>query len=176
MRALIAVDVPSARPSEPEDRPPPPDHLTLRFFADLPLDSVPEVVQALSEVARRSVPFSITVAGIGAFPSSRDPKVVWRGITSGRESLVALVADLDGRLARSGFPADARPFVPHLTWFRVRSDRDRALAREVLATAGPAPLTATVDRLALKASTLTPEGPIHRAIAIVGLGPPPGTD
>ena len=173
MRAFIAVDVPPPLGSDARSVPPFPGHLTLRFFADLPPEMVPAVVGVLSEVARESMPFSITIAGVGAFPSPRDPKVVWRGITDGREALCDLVAALDRHLSGRGIPADARPFVPHLTWFRVRSDRERALAREVLAAdAGPSPLSVPVDAIVLKESTLTRDGPIHRTIARSELGPP----
>lgn len=174
MRAFVAIDLPSTAPIPTSGRAiPPSDHLTLRFFADLPAASVPAVVDALSEVARGSAPFSITIEGIGAFPSPRDPKVVWRGITDGREALIDLVADLDRRLSRVGFPSEDRPFVPHLTWFRVRSDAERAVAREVLASGGgPGPLSVFVRAIALKESTLTRDGPIHHTIASAELGSP----
>ncbi len=174
MRAFVAIDLPSAAPIPTSGRAiPPSDHLTLRFFADLPAASVPAVVDALSEVARGSAPFSITIEGTGAFPSPRDPKVVWRGITDGRAALIDLVAHLDHRLSRVGFPSEDRPFVPHLTWFRVRSDAERVVAREVLASGGgPGPLSVFVRAIALKESTLTRDGPIHRTIASAELGSP----
>jgi 2'-5' RNA ligase len=172
MRAFVAIDLPSAAPIPARERArSPSDHLTLRFFADLPVESVSAVIDALSEAARESTPFLITIDGIGAFPSPRDPKVVWRGITDGRDALIDLVAGLDRRLSRIGLPSEARPFVPHLTWFRVRSDAERAFAREVLAGGtGPGPLSVPVRTIALKESTLTRDGPIHRTIASVELG------
>lgn len=178
MRAFIAVDVPPGDPAAPTDRstPPAPEHLTLRFFAELAPASLPAVIDAMSDVARGAVPFTLTIEGIGAFPSPRDPKVVWRGITQGRAAVMELAEALDRRLGELGFSTESRPFVPHLTWFRVRSDRDRVLAREVLATgAVPPPRSFRVDAFVLKESALTREGAVHRPVARVGLGPPART-
>lgn len=175
MRAFVAVDVPATGSPASTDRATPAvGHLTLRFLGDLPTLSVPAVAEAMAGVAQEFEPFSITIEGIGAFPSSRDPTVVWRGIGDGRGLLIDLAAALDRRLVRAGIPLADRPFVPHLTWFRVRSDRERSLAREVLASgAGPPPLLVAVRVLALRESTLTHDGPIHRTIASAALGRPP---
>ncbi len=59
--------------------------------------------------------FDITLAGAGAFPAGRRPRTLWLGIARGAEELAALVRGLDGPLAPLGWPADARPFRPHLT-------------------------------------------------------------
>lgn len=168
MRAFVAVDVPLTTPLISADRsvPSSPDHLTLRFFGDLADDLVQAVMDRISEVAGATAPFSITIAGVDAFPSRGDPKIVWRGITDGRGALLDLVAALNRGLSDIGLPAEPRPFVPHLTWFRVRSDRDRSLAREMLrAEEGPPGRSVRVDAIVLKESTLTPDGPAHRAIA-----------
>ncbi|MGD0718587.1 MAG: RNA 2',3'-cyclic phosphodiesterase [Thermoplasmata archaeon] len=172
MRAFVAIDIPRSTPNDEVGRTrAPPEHLTLHFFADLRADLVPTVVELMSEIARETEPFSLTIAGVGAFPSERNPKVVWRGITDGREALVDLVARLDRRLVAIGLPMEARPFVPHLTWFRVRSDRERALARDVLAgTVVSPPLSIAVGSIGLKESTLTRDGPVHRTIANLPLG------
>ncbi len=175
MRAFVAIDIPSPASTGGVQGPTAPsEHLTLRFFADLRADVVPTVIESMAEVARATEPFSLTIAGVGAFPSERHPKVVWRGITGGREALIDLVARLDRRFVVAGLPTEPRPFVPHLTWFRVRSDRERARAREALTgSAAPPAFTFAVGSIVLKESTLTPNGPVHRTIVSAPLGARP---
>ena len=95
-------------------------HFTLKFLGGITPSQLTGVVAAAHEVAARTQRFSITLAGLGAFPSARRPRVVWIGVSSGAGHLVALAEDLDVALRQMRVAREDRPFRPHLTIARVR--------------------------------------------------------
>jgi RNA 2',3'-cyclic 3'-phosphodiesterase len=170
VREFVAVDVGAGPGSAPE-------HLTLRFLGEVAPARNDRLIGLLAAVARRRPPFRIRFEGIGAFPSPARPRVVWVGVTVGREAITSLAEEVRRALAPEVGPETA-PFVPHLTLFRVRSTSDRAAAADLLAGARPAPppRELRVDRFALKESVLGARGAVHRTLAEFPLtGPePPG--
>ncbi len=103
--------------------------------------------------------------GIGAFPTSSEPRVVWVGVTSGRAELTELARRVRSALEGTVW-APREEFVPHLTWFRVRSPADRRRALEVLRDPGspPPPRSVRVSEFVLKESVLGQGGAVHRTI------------
>lgn len=164
MRAFLAIDVDAT--SSPEQPVVAPTHLTLRFLGDVPPESVSGLVAAIRPVGRHHAPFSLVLAGVDAFPSRSAPRVVWVGVTDGRDAVVRLAGDLADALATVGVPPEPPPFVPHVTLFRVRSaaDRDRALGLLRGLDPSPAPRAVAVREFSLKESTLTPGGALHRTL------------
>ncbi len=141
-------------------------HLTLRFLGEIRPPEVMRVVRALKEAAAPAAPFAVTLAGAGAFPTARDPRVVWVGVTEGADRLVALAGALEAALRRREFPGEARPFRPHLTVARPRAgerppDLTAALAGAAAFVAG----SQRVGALAVMESTLRPSGSTYREVA-----------
>jgi 2'-5' RNA ligase len=93
-------------------------HLTIKFLGDLTPTALEQVAESLKEEAASHEPFSMSVRGLGAFPSPRRPRVIWIGLEA-PAALEALVHGVEAALARLGFPAEQRPFSPHLTIGRV---------------------------------------------------------
>ncbi len=173
MRTFFAIDLPPL-PSWDPGRPGPaeePSHLTVRFLGDLPPSRLPVLEAAGARAVRGIAPFPITLAPIGAFPSEREPRIVWVGVDDGRDALGRLALRLSEELGRERFPAEPRPFVPHVTWRRIRGRSDRSLAEAWLAQRRlPAPIEARVDSLLLKESELRPERAVHTTLATFPLG------
>jgi RNA 2',3'-cyclic 3'-phosphodiesterase len=146
-------------------------HLTLKFLGEITERRTAGVVAAAREVAGRARPFSMTLAGMGAFPSPRRPRVVWVGVVEGSERLVALAGDLDAALRRMRFPKEAHPFRPHLTVARAK-DADPApdLSDTLRDLGGVMVGTQTVDTLFVMQSTLNPAGAIYHPVEEVRLG------
>jgi RNA 2',3'-cyclic 3'-phosphodiesterase len=171
VRAFVAIEVPGAEPARNA-----PEHLTLRFLGALAADDVPRAVAALRGVAAESGPFDLDLEGVGAFPNVHDPRVVWVGVTRGRESVVRLAARVSQALVPVAGPPDRSAFVPHLTLFRVRGEPDRERARELLDGRRPAPppRQVRVEAFYLKESRLERGGAIHRTLERFPLsGPDP---
>lgn len=152
-------------------------HLTIRFLGATAPDRVAEVVAAVEEAARTARPFSVRLAGAGAFPGPDRPRVVWLGIVEGDAELAALAGTLSDRLAGRGWEADTRPFRAHLTI--CRADGVPGAGRTVAALADVAEgLEAawSVDRLVVYQSDLG-RGParyLPLATALFGGGSLPG--
>jgi RNA 2',3'-cyclic 3'-phosphodiesterase len=103
----------------------PPDnwHLTLRFLGDTPAAAYERLVQALGAVATGGA-IEFTFNGLGAFPRPDRARVLWVGIDEGRDRLVRLGEAVEQCARSAGFPAEARPFSPHLTLSRLDPPTD----------------------------------------------------
>jgi 2'-5' RNA ligase len=95
-------------------------HLTLRFLGDVSSNRLDELTGALSAAAAPRAPLNLTVAGLGCFPNSRRPRVLWAGIHDEAGELAELARRIV--VATDSFsrlPAEER-FAGHLTLARVR--------------------------------------------------------
>jgi 2'-5' RNA ligase len=146
-------------------------HLTVRFIGATAPDRVPDLVAATEAAAATVAPFTVRLAGAGAFPTADRPRVVWLGIVEGESELASLAGVLSAELAARGWEADERPFRAHLTLGR--ADGVQGAGRTVAALARAATgLDAawTVDRLVVYQSDLG-HGPVrYRPLATAPLG------
>ncbi len=116
-------------------------HLTLKFLGQVERGKIQAVGRASDRAAGNAEPFELAFQGVGAFPNSRSPRIIWVGVQEGGEKAAAIAAELDRLLGREGFPEESRPFHPHLTLGRVRSHQGarrmgEALERVLSAGAG----------------------------------------
>ena len=185
MRLFLALELPPAtanelhaavapiREAEPGLAwvPAPKLHLTLKFLGDADEAHVASLVAATDRVAARHRPFEMTLAGVGAFPNFRRPRVVWFGVES-EPRLELLHHDVEVAVADAGFEMEGRPFRPHVTLARVREqllpERSRALARAARAVSYSA--TSFVDRLTLFDSATAGSGAHYRRLHAATLG------
>lgn len=142
-------------------------HLTLRFFGDVPEESLEKIGEVVLSVGRLCAPFQAEAAGVGAFPSTVRPRVIWLGVRGG-PPLAVLHAAMEEGLRQIGFPGEDRSFSPHLTLGRCR--QRIAAAQPVLerfrdVACGPLP----VDRVILYESRLEPGGAVHLPLKTVYL-------
>ncbi len=145
-------------------------HLTLKFLGNIEESQVEPLKTALGAAAQRVAPFSIQVEGIGAFPGTTSPRVVWVGISQGEEALIQLAQVVEEVCAGLSFPKEERPFRGHLTIGRVRSREQLAgLIRELQVEEFKASAAAPITRLVLFQSALSPKGPIYTPRAQIPL-------
>ena len=141
-------------------------HLTLKFLRVLEESRLEPLKERLGEAAGKLSRFSIRLEGSGAFPEAAHPRVIWVGVSEGKELLAQAAQAVSEACAALGFPPEERPFAPHLTIGRVRSPRRiSALAQRLRATRFPCGSPAAVDRLTLFRSDLSPQGPIYQRMA-----------
>ncbi len=148
-------------------------HLTLKFLGSVALDTIPQIVEAMTRIAQPASPFPLQVRGAGAFPNWQRPQVIWVGIGGEIGRLAALQKELEAALSPLGFPPESRAFSPHLTLGRLRdrvSPEDRRRfgqwAESVKFEVSP---SFEVDALRLMKSQLTPGGPIYSGLSSVQL-------
>ncbi len=90
-------------------------HLTLAFLGETAEDRVPALHDVLDDAARQVPPFRMELAGLGAFPTRRRPRVLWAGLGGDLETTSRLHVALSDRLADGGFRVEERDFRPHIT-------------------------------------------------------------
>ncbi len=146
-------------------------HLTLKFFGNIEEPKVDEIVEGIGETVHKTEPFFLKVRGTGAFPHSKNPRVIWVGLTDERGILVPFQRELERALEKIGFAAEKRPFQPHLTLGRVNSSRGKdELAWRMEKHQEEEFGEFEVKRVVLFKSDLRPTGPIYTALREVKLG------
>jgi 2'-5' RNA ligase len=95
-------------------------HITLNFLGEIAPERVPLVEREMRSVASGIDPFSLTAEGGGAFPGTRNPRVLWVGFLEPLELVRQLQQNMEDALSRAGFPRENRPFHPHITVGRSR--------------------------------------------------------
>jgi 2'-5' RNA ligase len=146
-------------------------HITVWFFGEVPERAAADILNAIERPFL--VPsFDLHVAGLGAFPPSGIPRVLWLGVETGGESLTRLHAELATRLRPLGFEPERRPVSPHMTLARVkgvlsgaRPPQVRALWRDLPADAG----ICRISAVTLFRSRLSPKGAAYEPLVRVPL-------
>lgn len=135
-------------------------HLTLQFLGNITDEQAKAAEAALRRACADEPPLKLILSGLGAFPDTRRPKVIWVGLDGETERLGRLADVLAVSMAACGIERETRSFVPHLTLGRVRSGKNlEALAAAL--SESPPPLSFRARDVGLFHSTLTPTGPIH---------------
>jgi 2'-5' RNA ligase len=133
-------------------------HITLSFLGEVEPDRASRL-QASLAAPFDMPPFTIELAGLGTFPRSGPPRVVWAGVDAGGDGLVDLAGRLSTRLVALGLPVETRDYHPHLTLARIR-EAAGLRAAALLEGRGHARLgTTQVEAITLFESRLSPEGP-----------------
>lgn len=146
-------------------------HLTLKFLGEVDAERLPEITRAAATAAARAKPIELHIGGLGAFPSFRNPRILWLGVEA-TPQLRMLKQDIEWEFAPIGFPREIRAFQPHITLGRARSDARAGDFRTLESIRGPATYrsTITIDQLEVMQSRLSPNGPTYQRIAAVPLG------
>ncbi|MBA2225459.1 MAG: RNA 2',3'-cyclic phosphodiesterase [Thermogemmata sp.] len=153
-------------------------HLTLLFLGDVEDRNLPEVCEHVQAVTHTFAPFSLHVAGLGAFPDWHHPKILWAGVRQGSEQLRTLHEGIAQRLIPAGlYRPEGRPFTPHLTLGRIPSHATHLSLRRALDKRTDWEAGQTwVDQVIVFASTLERHGPIHTPLFRCPLGAKPTSD
>jgi 2'-5' RNA ligase len=149
-------------------------HLTLKFLGNIPAKRVTEITEAMKEAMQGTSPFHLEISGLGAFPSLRQPRVLWVGVGGEIDKLSRLQQNTDSALAALGFAKEERPFVPHLTLARIRegpsAPERRSFSELVGSTTFEDKYPVEVEAIRLMRSQLTRGGAIYTCLSVVGLG------
>src|ERR671937_1155523 len=75
-------------------------HFTLAFLGEQP---GPDDALAAGESLRDLTAFELVLSGVGAFPSTMRPRVIWLGVTGGASDLIGAAERLHKALRERGF-------------------------------------------------------------------------
>jgi len=146
-------------------------HCTLVFLGDIFRSAVDSLAGALSIVADDFKPIEIEVAGLGFFGSERSPRIIWAGGGGEVTSLVKLQEDLVTAVLAAGLKPDVKPFKPHLTIGRVRSNRNATgLVKTIALNKDKFFGKVSVQGVVLMQSALTAAGPEYTRLQSFPLG------
>jgi 2'-5' RNA ligase len=153
-------------------------HLTLRFLGEIDDLQRRVLEDALATLVGKHSRLLLEAGGLGCFPNTRRPSVIWCGIQGDGTALARLQADIEHTARRIGLPAEEKAFAPHLTIGRLqRSATGRqlqAVGAAVLHLGATAvtpvePATTPVGELLLMQSELTPTGAIYTPLGVFPL-------
>ena len=124
---------------------------------------------------RPTGPLRLGLAGVGSFPGTGSPRVVWMGLKGDLHALGRLQEAVDREVcAVGGFALEGRPFRPHLTLGRIReqasSEERRRLGQVLSEAAQGSEVWWTGQEVSLVQSTLTSSGPIYKVLGYEVLG------
>lgn len=152
-------------------------HLTLHFLGDVTTETIPKITLLIEQAASTSQSLTLTLGGLGCFPNTRRPRIIWAGVSGQIDILVQLQHELGEKLKTLGFTLDARPYSPHLTLGRVKDGlpaRQLSLLGEAIEKVqGQVGQLATLNitELSLMKSELKPTGAVYTRLALAKLTP-----
>jgi 2'-5' RNA ligase len=95
-------------------------HVTLAFMREVPDRSLDDLLERLERAAARRTPFSVALAGGGAFPNAARARVLFAALEVGvDEELRRLATGTRAAANKSGAEASGGRFHPHLTLARI---------------------------------------------------------
>lgn len=148
-------------------------HVTLKFMGDVDADQMPALMHAIADACTATPPFALSIAGIGAFPNTRRPNVVWVGASGQIDVAAQLAQKIDNACAALGFPRETRPFSPHLTLGRVKQDVPPSARASIGAMIDAAKVGALselrVENVSVMKSELRPTGSVYTRLHVVEL-------
>jgi 2'-5' RNA ligase len=136
-------------------------HITLKFIGEVQETRVEDIEHALTGLTWRS--FNVAVRGLGFFPGTRSPRVLWAGLHA--SSLEGLAKEIDTRLERAGFEKEKRAFRAHVTLARAKDTRlEGGLVTAVDEFQDYDFGSFTADRFCLYQSVLKPSGAVYNRL------------
>ncbi len=148
-------------------------HLTLKFLGNIHPDQVDDIAAVTAQTVQNEPPLTLRTAGLGAFPSQRNPRVIWMGVAGEVKRLTHIQTRLENNLQALGFASERRGFRAHLTLGRVKDKRNRqALIAAMTELEIPEFDSFDVTEIILYKSDLRPTGAIYTKLHRMPLAAP----
>jgi len=137
-------------------------HINIHFLGDLDENVVKLLKQNLNALQGNFGPISLYLTGVGAFPSLKNPRILFLGVRQKQDSLlIDLYNKISQILKELKLEVETRPFIAHVTLGRVKDDTHKVkFTGEEMKD-----IEFKVDSFKLMQSELTPEGPKYKTIS-----------
>jgi len=139
-------------------------HFTMLFLGEISEKISFKVQDALNSIQFEE--FDVKFQGVGAFPNTRSPRIVWIGTDEqGGRQLCELASTVEDTLSPLGFHSD-KPFRSHVTIFRIKnkigniSDKLESLSSTEFGVQ-------KISEIKLKKSVLTSTGPNYTDLQVI---------
>ena len=144
-------------------------HLTLKFFGNVEVSRVERISDALSRAVEGLSQFIVSIGETGAFPNSKQPRVLWIGVNDSTGQLKRLHESINQACAKKGFESETRAYRPHLTIARIRKPDGARASAEANQKFGFEPMEMTVAEVLLFRSELSSKGSKYTVVSRHGL-------
>ena len=135
-------------------------HITLKFLGDIGNDKVEEINGVLPTLKESYTPFEVSLGGISGLPDQRRPRVIVVTIENGIDIIGEIYHHIEEAIALIGFERERRPYRPHVTIGRRKSQGP--IPNRVFLRLADKPFVA--DGIVLFKSTLTSRGAIYEPL------------
>ena len=95
-------------------------HLTVLFMGNIREDDFSDIRTSIENICSGYRPFYIELQGMGVFPDTRRPRVLWLGINGDIGRIASFRDMLQQKLKPFGIKQEKRKFNPHLTLGRFK--------------------------------------------------------
>lgn len=138
-------------------------HITLHFFGEMEEHDARRIEKTMKDLHADN--FEVSIKGLSLFSPAR-PRVIFANVNDGSKEVTDLHKQLNGALGLQ----DKEAYIPHVTLARIRRIFDTGeITARIRKYSDYDFGSFTATSMALKRSTLTSDGPIHRTIAEIKL-------
>jgi len=140
-------------------------HLTLKFFGNVEHSRVNQITDALFRAVEDVSKFKVSIVATGAFPNTKQPRVLWIGVNDSSEQLERLHKCIDQECAKEGFERETRAYRPHLTIARIRKPEGTRALADANQRFGFEPMEMLVGEVLLFRSELSSKGSRYTVVS-----------
>lgn len=143
-------------------------HLTLKFLGEIDGEKLEKIIRILEDACGQKTSFPMRMAGVGAFPKIKIPRIIWVGVDKGGSEAEEIAGVLEEEITKLGIPAEEKKFSAHITVGRSRSGLNRQKLIQEIENLKDNFERGTCEfrvlKISLFKSTLTPKGPIYEVL------------
>lgn len=139
-------------------------HITLFFLGSTEESAVAMLEQLIDESFREILAYQTELHGVGVFPNTNNPKVLWLGLED-LQPLMPAYSKLGELLHQNEFSFDQKPLKPHLTIARVKRADNPLAFQSLLAEFQDSVFDqVNMNKVVLFESITTPAGPVYKPL------------
>jgi len=137
-------------------------HVTLKFLGEIEEYQLTSLFNRVKKTVKGFPPFDMSLKGLGFFPNSTKPRIIWVGVEQGNEYVSELWKEIEFSLQEEGFPMSQKAFTPHVTLGRIRRiDKKIPVIKWINQYREFYLPPAEINHLTVYQSTLQPQGAIY---------------
>ncbi|HPZ10553.1 MAG TPA: RNA 2',3'-cyclic phosphodiesterase [Candidatus Eremiobacteraeota bacterium] len=139
-------------------------HITLKFLGEIPEEKIETIKNSLENLIAKYRKFSFKLSRLDVFPNVKSPRVIWLGISEGKDSLIEMNNRIEEEMEKVGFAREDKNFKGHITLGRVKKFKKIYNIEKLLEIETGDLEVQEVKHIELMKSTLHPSGPVYESL------------
>ncbi|NPA51867.1 MAG: RNA 2',3'-cyclic phosphodiesterase [Aquificae bacterium] len=99
-------------------------HITLKFLGYVDNNKIKQINHSLKEIFNNPLQEPIELSGLGVFPNPKNPRILYINVKDNSNFLQELHQSIEKKMLNLGFEKERKPFKPHITIKRIKTDID----------------------------------------------------